>query len=573
MRNSNISFFLYINHILFLLILFGCANPQPPSGGPPDTTPPEILEVFPENQTINFQGRTVILKFSKYMDRGKVMENIYISPNIPAKYNWSGKVLKIELPKDIDTSVTYSISLGTEYTDLYNNKPEQAFSLIFSAGSKIDSGFIAGKVYDPKPDGAFIFAYNIDDIDPDTLNPAITKPNYKMQLGSNGEFRIPALKDATYRFFSIRDQFKNDLYEPADAFGASIHDLKVVNSKSEPTILKIGPPLDNTGPYVSDASAIYDNYVKLNLSEPLDNVFIFNNSFEIISEDKSKTVEIISAGMNYENKSRVEIITKTPLDTGIVWNIFCKTDLEVAIRDTLGNIVNDSLNVGKFKSYTEKDTNAIVLLFPSIKDSSEYVQIQPEIEIIFDKNLDTAGSQIKIKLLEAESGQEIVLKQRLFSSKIIIKPEKPLIDSKWHRLEAEFENISSFSNGILIDTNIKIYFKTLDLKVKGNISGRVDFEKEICDFDKYVILKHSNGRDIYSIKLNEKNEWSFKNIETGDYTAEVFCDVDGNGRYSYGLLYPFEFSEPFVIFDEVMNIKPRWTLENVILKVKDTHVH
>jgi hypothetical protein len=156
---------------------------------------------------------------------------------------------------------------------------------------------------------------------------------------------------------------------------------------------------------------------------------------------------------------------------------------------------------------------------------------------------------------------------------ITISPTQPLPDSKWYKIDAEIKNIKSFSNDIKIDTSISFNFKTLDLKIKGNMSGVVDFEKEICDFKKYIIIKHSNGRDIYTMELGQNNEWSFKNIETGDYTAEVFCDVDGDGKYSYGQIYPFKFSEPFVVFEDIMNIKPRWTLENVILKVKDIHVH
>ena len=573
MKNSNISFFCVINSIIIAIFFFSCANPQPPSGGPPDKTPPEIIEVFPANQTINFDKRTVLLRFSKYMDKGKVLENIFISPNVQATYSWSGKVLEISLPEDIDTSITYSISLGTEYTDLYNNKPAQAFSLIFSAGSKIDSGYIAGKVYDKKPDGAYIYTYILDNINPDTLNPANTKPDYRIQLGTSGEFRIPALKDATYRFFAIRDQFRNELYEPVDAFGTSIHDIKVLKSKSEPVVLKIGPPIDDTGPMVNEATAIFNNYIRVTFNEPVNPDFIFPESFEIKTEDKSKSAEIISAAIHYENKSRIEIITRNPLDTGFVWNVTCLKELNFAIRDTIGNFVNDSLNIGKFRAVTDIDTNAVALLFLSLKDSSEFVPVKPEIDLIFSKSIDTNGANISIELINSETMNPVDISYRVLGSNIKITPDKQIPDSKWFKISASLKNIKSFSNKSKIDTTISVNFKTLDLKIKGNVSGIVDFEKEICDFNKYIILRHSNGRDIYTSELGQNNEWIFNNIETGDYTAEVYCDVDGNGKYSYGQIYPFKFSEPFVVFEDIMNIKPRWTLENVILKVKDTHAH
>lgn len=572
MQNSNISLFLIIISILIVFFAFSCANPQPPSGGPPDTIPPEILEIYPDNQTVNFEKRNVLLRFSKYMERAKVIENLTISPNVPLQFEWSGKLLEIELPNELDTSVTYSISLGTDYSDIYNNKPSQAFSLIFSAGSKIDSGFISGKVYDPKPDGAYIYAYIIDNINPDTLNPSSTKPDYKVQLGSTGEFRIPALKDATYRFFVLRDQFRNELYESVDAFGASINDVKVYKSKSEPTILKIGNLKDISGPILNDASSEYANYIIVKFSEPIDDEYINSESFEVISVDNTKKAEIISASVHYENKSRVDILTAAPLDTSLVWNVIGKSKSKFSIRDSSGNLINDTLNIAKFKSNSYSDTNQIYLVYASIKDSSEYVPIAPAIDIIFNKAIDARKSEINIGFTEIENSKSIPFKSLINGSYLTLKPDIELSSSKWYRIEANLKNIKSYSNNLTYDTSFAFVFKTIDLKVKGSISGVVQYENEICDFKKIIVMKHTNGRYIYTDVLNEKNEWSFKNIETGDYTAELFCDVDGNGEYSFGNLYPYKFAEPFVIFEDVFKLKPRWQLENIILKVKDSYV-
>lgn len=573
MHNSNISFFLFKYAIIILISVYGCANPQPPSGGPPDTTPPELIEVFPENQTVNFDKRVVLLRFSKYMEKPKVIENFSISPNVQVKFNWSGKLLEIELPDDLDTSVTYSITLGTEYTDIYNNKPSQAFSLIFSAGSKIDSGFVTGKVYDNRPEGAYIWAYSISNVNPDTINPATTKPDYKVQLGSNGEFKIPALKEANYRIFSIRDQFKNDLYEPVDAFGTAVNDIMVVNSKSEPTILKIGTPQDKYGPSINDVNAKYSNYLSVNFSEPIDKNYVNNASFSITSENNSQKAEIISAAIHYENKSRVDIITSSALDTSIIWNLVCLPNSENTIRDTLGNLIVDSLNVYKFKANYEQDTTKIKFLFASIKDSSEFVPVRPSIDFIFDKPIDTSEARLEYKIIEYQSNKEFKFTQKVIGSIISLIPDEDLPDSKWFRIEAAMNQVKSFSNKFKIDTSLALDFKTIDYKVRGSISGTVQFDKEICDFTKYILLKNSNGRDILKSIVNDKNEWSFKNIETGDYTAEIFCDVNGDGVYSYGSLYPYKYAEPFVVFEEVFKIKARWELENIILRVKDTHVH
>lgn len=567
---SNISFFLIISSII--LFLGSCANPQPPTGGPPDTTPPVITEYYPENKTTNFSDRLVKLRFNKYMDKSKVLENFSISPNVPVTFDWSGKVLEIELPEDLDTSITYSISLGTEYSDLYNNKPETAFSLIFSAGDKIDSGFVSGKVYDNSPQGAYIYCYSLDNINPDTLNPSKTQPDYRVQLGTNGEFRITALKDGKYRIFSIKDQFKNFLYDPSDNYSSSLTDLVVKGAKSEPTILKLGPPIDNMGPSLIDATSEYSNRISLKFSERIDPNFVSSKSFELFTLDSIKN-SIIATWIHWENKSKVELLTKESLDTNKTWIIKAITGKEYAIRDTIGNLIIDSLNTMRFKASAITDTGKITLLYTPLKDSAEYIKVSPKLDFIFDRALDTTNSSINISIKNAESKEKVDTEIIINSSEISVLTKKELKDNTWYIIEAKLKNIKSANNENSIDSNITMHFKTVDYKTKGSISGKVQFDVDICDFSKILILKSKGGKDIYYKELGNNNEWSFKNIETGEYTAELFCDVDGDGKYSFGTPYPFTYSEPFVVFEDVLKIKPRWELENIILNVKNSHAH
>ena len=67
-------------------ILFGlnsCANIQAPSGGPRDSTAPKIIEFAPYNYSTNFnsikQDKNINITFDKYIDKGQVIEGIFIS--------------------------------------------------------------------------------------------------------------------------------------------------------------------------------------------------------------------------------------------------------------------------------------------------------------------------------------------------------------------------------------------------------------------------------------------------------------------------------------------------------------
>lgn len=569
MINSNISLFLFYTYFLLFLLIQSCANIQAPSGGPPDKKAPEINEFYPQNKQILFNERYIKLKFDKYMDKSKVIENIEISPNIELEYDWDGKELEIELPEILDTNITYSLSLGTNYTDIYQNKPKSAFNLIFSPGSKIDSGFISGKVYADKPEGAYIFAYNISNILKDTLNISTTKPDYKTQLGTDGNFKITALKDGIYRLIVIRDQFSNLLYDPVDEFSAAPEDIQVLNSESVEIMMRLGPALDVEKPYILNAESVNDNLVIIKFNEIISPDSLSVYTFEIIQENTSKKIQIKSVFQFPDDNSKIGVVTSQKLDSASVYIVKADITNDFAVRDTTGNIINDSLNTFKFKASAIKDESPVKYLSSSIKDSSEFIPLNSTFQFIFDKPLDLSNSKISLKLIDLLENDTSDIEYFAEGSIIKAKPKNGLLDNKWYLLASDFQNIKSHINQSSADTAFNILFKTINNKIKGSASGTVKFETDFCNADKYVILRQLSGTNFYISNINEKNEWSFKNIEPAKYTAELFCDKDKNGRYSYGSIFPFLHSEPFIVFENEMNIKPRWTLENIILTVKN----
>ena len=50
-----------------LFMMSGCAGERAPEGGPVDTTPPEITDVYPPPNTTEFSSSRISLEFSKYV--------------------------------------------------------------------------------------------------------------------------------------------------------------------------------------------------------------------------------------------------------------------------------------------------------------------------------------------------------------------------------------------------------------------------------------------------------------------------------------------------------------------------
>jgi hypothetical protein len=77
--------------ISLAVLLSFCANQLPPGGGDIDRIPPEIVEVYPENGSTNFEDDYFELGFSEYVDKRSVKDAIFISPAIEKalELDWS----------------------------------------------------------------------------------------------------------------------------------------------------------------------------------------------------------------------------------------------------------------------------------------------------------------------------------------------------------------------------------------------------------------------------------------------------------------------------------------------------
>ena len=105
---------------LFLLI-FGCANRQPPGGGPRDHDPPKLLKATPPNMTRFFKGKVIQLDFDEYFKITNPYSEITISPT-PAKapeYKLKAqKSIVITLKDTLEKNTTYVINFGKAIADV-----------------------------------------------------------------------------------------------------------------------------------------------------------------------------------------------------------------------------------------------------------------------------------------------------------------------------------------------------------------------------------------------------------------------------------------------------------------------
>lgn len=207
---------LKIIFLCFFIRVCGCANQDPPPGGPDDKSPPVVLKIYPANETLNFRDNKITIEFDEYIERRSFMDAFFITPKPDSeiKFNFGGKDVEIEFPGGFKPNTTYNITITKDLRDVRgNNSLNEPIVIAFSTGSRIDKGSISGKVSPPSNDVVSIFCYNLRTHNPDSLDPSKIMPDYISQTGKEGAYIFSNLPSSEFRFFAIIDKDRNSLYD------------------------------------------------------------------------------------------------------------------------------------------------------------------------------------------------------------------------------------------------------------------------------------------------------------------------------------------------------------------------
>jgi hypothetical protein len=187
----------------------GCANIVAPSGGEGIKVVPVVVNCSAKNGEVNFIPKSIGIEFNSYMNRSVVIENLQIAPTTKYSYKWNAKTLKITFAEELKPNTTYTLSIAGKYSDYYGNTAESPFFTCFSTGDIIDSCKIEGKIHTANATGYYIFCYTYKD--KDSIDFLKDFPDYKILVGGNGTFVVPALKDGKYIVLAVKDVDKDGI--------------------------------------------------------------------------------------------------------------------------------------------------------------------------------------------------------------------------------------------------------------------------------------------------------------------------------------------------------------------------
>jgi len=544
--------------IIIITFFYKCANQLPPPGGDVDKIPPEVLEVYPANGTLNFSDDYFEITFSEYVDKLSFGQAFFISPSIEKfKYDWSGRSVYISFEDTLKENTTYTVTIGTDVEDLNNrNKMFKAISFSFSTGDNLDEGEISGKIYDRDPSGVMLFAY----LEADSFaNPSVEGPDYISQVGERGDYKLQGLAPGNYRVFAVNDAFKDFLYSIGDdLYGVPSQEVSLTRSDSSFKNLNFLLTLEDTIPPDLVNTTMTDvNHILIEFSEYIDSSKINTDNFFIFDSTSNRRVDVLFLFKGKANDQQMFISLSDTLNEDGANFIIAEN-----IVDNSGNITE--VQSMEFAVNNSPDTSAANLTDVETEYEGNKVDFkEPHLILNFDDGFYQSDLE-ELFTMKDEKGDYPVEIEKIDDATIIVKINKELRPDKDYKMEIDLNKIIDAS-GNKIDSIHTINFSTISGKEFSGASGSVTFNSGQGNY-KVVLIEVEGKNRKYSTSTENDNKFNFDKILPGQYLIWSYNDADSSGDYSFGSVYPFEHSEKFIFYPDTLNLRARWPVGDVMIR-------
>lgn len=200
-----------------VLFSHSCANTTtPPSGGPKDTIPPVLVELYPYPgaKNVPVHKTQLMFKFDEFVTV-KDQQSIFLSPPMEKrpKFRLKGKAVIVSFENDLDSNRTYTLDVTNAIADNNEGNMFPGYTLAFSTGQHLDSMMITGTVQDCNTlmplKGVTVMLYK------DHADSAVFKhrPDAAGKTDDWGFFCLRNIQDTVYRLYAVKDDNNDNMYQ------------------------------------------------------------------------------------------------------------------------------------------------------------------------------------------------------------------------------------------------------------------------------------------------------------------------------------------------------------------------
>jgi uncharacterized protein (DUF2141 family) len=550
--------------LLSILALFvaSCATQRPPGGGPPDTSAPYVEEMNPAPRSTRVTSSEVTFTFNEYVDRQSFQEALHITPflDTPPEIEWSGRTVTVTLPQPLREEQTYVVMVGTGVKDQHaGNRMAAPVTLAFSTGDSIDNAAVQGRVFDPQPAAVSILAYRLDSTRADTLDIRRTRPDYAVQTGADGAFRLTNVSPGLYRVVAVRDNNRNYQYDvEIDDIGLPRADITALDSLPAEILRFQLHREDTTAPIIQSIAVESGRMLLVKFSE---NVLPWPppaGSLGVRDSARGDSSFVVCATDAPGSRFALRCFLSAPLREG--------TQLLHArgLADSSGNALHIPEEGMRFSAMQVPDTARPVLTTVLPRKQDTDFPADSAFSLIFDRPVRPGEVTLR-----DSTGRAVMLSIEPVAPNNLRLTHPPLEQGMRHTLCVDGTGWADSANGRTVaDSALCTNFVTGTENQAGTVSGTVTDDDSTSTTPRVVVLREATGRRATrSTVADERGGFRFSQVRPGMYLLDAIADRDGNGAFSHGSVYPFTPPERFGAGTDSVRVRARWETGGVRVRI------
>ena len=544
----------YILLLFSLVILWECASPVSPTGGPRDEEPPilDSLAYSTPNQQTNFEKQTIELTFNEWVQLNDAASQVLVSPPLEflptVRLKRRTVLFEFDEKEQLRENATYTINFGEAVQDLTERNPAENLRFVFSTGPVIDSLIVAGRVIDaltnePVEDVRVMLYDNLADTVVRT-----ERPFYFAKTDEAGEFLIENVQEGAFKLFALEDANLNYRFDQVNERIAIVEaPISVGADSSESWLLRL-----------------FQSKIPIQISDVANKRFgLINLNFLGGKPEPDRLLFTPIGGPD-------TLIYEYELDSVKVWYPNASADPWSLIVQS-GENLNDTIEMEALSKDEWLPSGRLVQRAKLRSDQAENLNPDRPTSIQFNHplvNWDTS----QISLLE-DSVQTRVIPQLYLDT---LSGRKLWLDYAWKEeiiyqlqiLPGALTDIFGLSNRDTILQNYTVSprktFGILTIKFQDMLPDSA-YLIEIIEGKEEVV-------DQLWVSGQTELEQSIPSLPTGNYSVRVTLDGNRNKKWDTGD-YDAKRLPESVFLQELGNLRANWEVEETVsLKTEDFNV-
>lgn len=533
-----------------------CAVPIPPSGGPPDTTPPVLVSSVPTDGDVEVTTDRIVLRFDEFVDERSLGGAITITPSTgraPA-IRYGGREVELRFDGALRDSTTFILTIDSGFRDAHGVALDSPIRIAFSTGPEIDRGRLAGRVVEwdrgAPAAGIDVFAYN-EGTDP-TL---ATEPAYRTQTDREGSFSFAYLPARRFSVVAVRDANRNRRVDTGEWFASgSAPSFLADSAAAEILVPFVLSGRDVEPPEVRRVDVLSGTRLQVRFSEPVRPADDSGAGFSIGDSTGTGSVPVLHAYRGTADDRSIYLVTG-PLPAGSL-----RLHIDAAAVDTVGNPV--AAVARDLVASTEADTlvarlRALVVDSLMIDGSARRrgnLVLAPwsTPSLVFDHSPGRTGLRLALSVTDTSLAPVAFDLTSLDGLSWEVRPSGFAGPWQLHWSDSEF---------VRFDTVRVLRFEPAPASALGEISGSAAPSDStwLVTLVPSLPAGSSNREPDRTVAPDRTGVYLFSGLPASNrYRFRVFADLNGDGRWTPGSLAPWRAAEPIGWGAEAPAVRPRW---------------